>query len=225
MTLSDPVEAATIRKGDLITYVGAFANYRVLSDPESCPAMPDRVLFDAQQEAGLPPGYRPGDVRDSRLTLGPVVRTRLDGARLVEILECRMCGTYKGIVDRSTCRVCGAVYPGAMLRFEHAIEGLCCDDEDVPMHRVLEWAGARGFQLGRGPVGDTTILDSESAGKLNALLRDAELPPTEAQRFLSGLDPEAFTPQTFEGQCPDLWHQQPHSVDSSCPSCGESETP
>lgn len=214
--LIDPVEAATVREGDLITYVGAFAYYRVLSDPKPSEAMPDRVVFETQSES-----FHDGGLK----ILGKVIRTRLEAVRPVELLECRVCHTHKGIRDRSTCRVCGAVYPGAVLRFEHAIEGLCCDDEDVPMHRVLEWAGARGFQLGRSPVGDTTILDSESAGKLNALLSDAELPPTEAQRFLSGLDPEAFTPQTFEGQCPDLWHQQPHTVESSCPSCGESETP
>ncbi len=42
--------AANVRPGDLITYVGAFAHYRVLSEPQVCKQMPDRVRFEAQNE-------------------------------------------------------------------------------------------------------------------------------------------------------------------------------
>lgn len=44
------IEAANVREGDLITYVGAFDRYRVLTNPVPCPQIPGRIRFEARNE-------------------------------------------------------------------------------------------------------------------------------------------------------------------------------
>ncbi len=50
MNYINNIIAAEAREGDLITYVGAFAHYRVLTNPEPCLQIPGRVLFEARNE-------------------------------------------------------------------------------------------------------------------------------------------------------------------------------
>ncbi len=64
--------AAQVKTGDLITYVGAFAHYRVLSDPQPCSQIPGRVVFEARNETS-----------ERRHTL----RIRLKAEEPVELIE------------------------------------------------------------------------------------------------------------------------------------------
>ncbi len=79
------------------------------------------------------------------------------------------CREPKGFIDRSTCRVCGAVYPGATVQLSRTIPDLGVAGEEVPLTRVLEWAATLGFKLGyEGP--DPLRIHSEDALELRGML-------------------------------------------------------